>query len=55
MSIYHKENPQDFDRAMRSVWDEQTIKPNEIVLVEDGVLTLIISLCCSGTFLYDAI
>ncbi|VVH61765.1 Putative glycosyltransferase [uncultured Gammaproteobacteria bacterium] len=39
MSIYHKENPQDFDRAMRSVWDEQTIKPNEIVLVEDGVLT----------------
>ncbi|VVH56917.1 Putative glycosyltransferase [uncultured Gammaproteobacteria bacterium] len=39
MSIYHKESHQHFDRAMRSVWDEQTIKPNEIVLVEDGVLT----------------
>ena len=39
MSIYHKESPQYFDRAMLSVWDEQAIKPNEIVLVEDGVLT----------------
>lgn len=39
MSIYHKENPQNFDRAMQSVWDEQSIKPNEIILVEDGVLT----------------
>ncbi|CAC9625770.1 Putative glycosyltransferase, partial [uncultured Gammaproteobacteria bacterium] len=39
MSIYHKESHQYFDRAMRSVWDEQTIKPNEIVLVEDGPLT----------------
>jgi hypothetical protein len=24
---------------MQSVWDEQSIKPNEIILVEDGVLT----------------
>jgi len=38
MSIYYKENPQHFDRAMQSVWDDQTIKPNEIVLVQDGVL-----------------
>jgi len=39
MSIYAKENPAYFDRAFRSIWDEQTKKPNEIVLVEDGVLT----------------
>lgn len=38
MSIYHKENPIWFDRAMQSIWDEQTIKPNEIVLVQDGPL-----------------
>lgn len=39
MSIYHKEKPEYFNRAMQSIWDEQTIKPNEIVLVQDGKLT----------------
>lgn len=39
MSIYHKEKPEYFDRAMKSIWDEQTTKPNEIVLVLDGKLT----------------
>lgn len=39
MSIYHKEKAEYFDRAMKSIWDEQTIKPNEIILVEDGKLT----------------
>ena len=39
MSTYHRENPQNFQRAMQSVWDEQSIQPNEIVLIEDGVLT----------------
>ena len=39
MSIYCKENPEYFDRAMHSIWDEQTIQPNEIVLVQDGRLT----------------
>jgi len=39
MSIYHKENPEYFDRCMKSIWDEQTVKPNEIVLVKDGKLT----------------
>lgn len=38
MSIYHKEKPEYFNRAMLSIWDEQTIKPNEIVLVQDGPL-----------------
>jgi len=40
MSVYAKENPSHFDRAMTSIWDEQTIRPNEIVLVKDGLLTL---------------
>jgi hypothetical protein len=39
ISIYHKEKPEYFDRAMQSIWDEQTMKPDEIVLVEDGKLT----------------
>lgn len=32
MSIYHKEKSEYFNRAMLSIWDEQTIKPNEIIL-----------------------
>jgi len=39
MSIYHKEKPKYFNRAIQSIWDEQTVKPNEIVLVQDGKLT----------------
>jgi glycosyltransferase involved in cell wall biosynthesis len=39
MSIYHKEQAEYFNRAMQSIWDEQSIKPNEIVLVQDGKLT----------------
>ncbi|MFK7779738.1 MAG: glycosyltransferase [Candidatus Gracilibacteria bacterium] len=39
MSIYHKEKSEYFNRAMQSIWDEQTIKPDEIVLVQDGPLT----------------
>ena len=39
MSIYHKEKAEYLNRAMQSIWDNQTIKPSEIVLVEDGKLT----------------
>lgn len=39
MSIYYKEKPEYFDRAMVSIWDEQSVKPDEIVLVQDGKLT----------------
>ena len=38
MSIYHKEKPEYFDKCMRSIWDEQSVKPDEIVLVQDGKL-----------------
>lgn len=36
MSVYKSDNPDYFDRALSSITDEQTIIPNEIVLVVDG-------------------
>jgi len=39
LSIYHKEKPDYFDRCMRSIWEEQSVQPDEIVLVQDGPLT----------------
>lgn len=39
MSIYHKESPLCFDECMKSLWDNQTLKPTQIVLVKDGILT----------------
>lgn len=38
MSVCKSENANYLDRALRSVWTDQTLKPDEIVLVEDGVL-----------------
>ena len=38
MSVYYKENPSHLNQALLSIWDEQILKPNEIVLVEDGPL-----------------
>ena len=35
-SVYKNDNPVFFDRALESITDQQTIKPNEIVLVVDG-------------------
>jgi glycosyltransferase involved in cell wall biosynthesis len=39
MSIYYKEKSNYLDRAMKSIWDEQSVKADEIVLVQDGKLT----------------
>lgn len=39
ISIYYKEKPEHFNACMKSIWDQQTLKPTEIVLVEDGPLT----------------
>ena len=36
LSIYYKESVEYFDKCMKSIWDSQTLKPNEIVLVIDG-------------------
>ncbi len=40
ISIYFKEQPQHFHDCMESIWDHQTLKPSEIIMVEDGPLTL---------------
>jgi len=39
MSIYSIEKSEYFNRAMQSIWNEQSVKPNEIILVQDGKLT----------------
>ena len=38
MSVYKSEKPEYLDEALASVWTEQTLKPQQIVLVEDGKL-----------------
>lgn len=38
MSVYKSEQPAYLNRALQSVWDDQTMKPIQIVLVEDGPL-----------------
>ena len=39
ISVYQTEKPKYFEESLKSVWDEQTRKPEQIVLVEDGPLT----------------
>ncbi|QIM62300.1 glycosyl transferase [Pasteurellaceae bacterium Orientalotternb1] len=39
ISIYEKEKSYYFHNAMNSIWNEQKIKPDEIILIEDGKLT----------------
>lgn len=39
MSIYHKENPNFLTECLESIWDNQTLKPTEIIIVKDGILT----------------
>lgn len=36
ISVYKNDNPVFFDRALESITDKQTIKPDEVVLVVDG-------------------
>lgn len=36
LSLFERENPHYFDKAMQSIWDDQIRKPDEIILVEDG-------------------
>jgi glycosyltransferase involved in cell wall biosynthesis len=38
MSVYHKENPEHFDLALHHILEEQTLLPNEFILVCDGPL-----------------
>lgn len=39
LSVYKSENPSYLDCALQSVWTDQTLKPDEIVLIEDGPLS----------------
>jgi glycosyltransferase involved in cell wall biosynthesis len=39
ISVYSKENPEYLKEALNSIWEGQSLKPKEIVLVEDGPLT----------------
>lgn len=39
ISVYDKENPKYLKAALESIWNQQTLRPSEIVLVKDGVLT----------------
>ena len=36
LSLYHKEKPEYLEKCFESIWDQQTLKPTEIVLVLDG-------------------
>jgi len=38
ISVYKAENVNNLNVALKSVWDDQTLKPEQIVLVEDGPL-----------------
>jgi glycosyltransferase involved in cell wall biosynthesis len=39
MSVYYKDKPAYLQQSLKSIWDDQILKPNEIILVEDGKLT----------------
>ena len=39
LSVYYKEKPEYLKKSIESIYFKQTLKPNEIILVEDGVLT----------------
>lgn len=38
LSVYVEENPAFLKQALSSIWDQQTLKPDQIVLVKDGLL-----------------
>lgn len=40
ISVYHKERSHFLNDALLSIWDNQILKPSEIVLVKDGKLTI---------------
>lgn len=39
MSVYKSEKPAFLDRSLQSIWTDQELRPNEVILVEDGPLT----------------
>ena len=45
LSLYHKENPLALDQCFQSIWNDQTIQPDEIILVLDGPIGEELSQC----------
>lgn len=39
LSVYHKEKPTHLEAALTSIYDAQNLKPDQIILVQDGPLT----------------
>ena len=39
ISVYDKEKPEHLKAALESIWNNQTLRPSEIVLIKDGKLT----------------
>lgn len=39
MSTYYREKPEYLDSAIKSIWTDQIRKPDEIILIRDGILT----------------
>ena len=39
IAVYYKEKPEYLNRALKSITDDQLLKPNEIVIIKDGPLT----------------
>lgn len=39
LAVYNKEKPEYLDKALESIWDNQTLRPSEIIIVKDGELT----------------
>lgn len=39
MSVYERDSPVHLNSALLSIWDSQTVAPDEIILVQDGPLT----------------
>ena len=37
--IYYKEHSEYLKESLESIWDNQTLKPSEVILVNDGPLT----------------
>lgn len=47
LSLYHKESPEALIQCFESIWNNQTIKPTEIILVIDGEIGHSLQHCLS--------
>ena len=45
ISLYYKESPNALEQCFQSIWQDQTVKPSEIVLVLDGPIGNELSQC----------